>query len=241
MGRSKDGRGDDDDDDVSGAEDSMAYRQSRASAMRTCTLSDTSRRSRLPPPLPCDPYERLSGVVGRAAMSGTHQSRRIARRRSRGRAHSTVAAIGDGAKASDATITATLGIARIRQGEWGESLVPGETVNVDASGWAWAEGGRNIVRIDVSGDGGKSWCTGNLTKGSDQPQGRAWAWVHWKCRGVPATMSEDGTTIELCCKATDSSFNSQPGSSDGMWNVRGLANNSWFELRHIRKRMHNDS
>lgn len=80
MGRSNDGRGDDDDDDdVSGAEDSMAYRQSRASAMRTCTLSDTSRRSRLPPPLPCDPYERLSGVVGSSGYVGyasvaTHRS-----------------------------------------------------------------------------------------------------------------------------------------------------------------------
>ena len=93
-------------------------------------------------------------------------------------------------------------------------------------------GGRNIVRVDVTGDNGKSWANANITEGSDQPYGRAWAWVFWECPSVPATVCEDGRSVEVSCKGVDSSFNTQPESSDGLWNVRGLANNSWYRLRH---------
>ena len=49
---------------------------------------------------------------------------------------------------------------------------------------------------------------------------------------VPALVCEDRVSVELSCKAVYLAFNSQPGSSGGVWNVRGLANNSWFRLRH---------
>jgi sulfite oxidase len=45
---------------------------------------------------------------------------------------------------------------------------PGDTVKMKASGWAWAGGGRNIVRVDVTGDGGKTWATATLGEGKDQ-------------------------------------------------------------------------
>lgn len=93
-------------------------------------------------------------------------------------------------------------------------------------------GGRNIVRVDITGDGGKSWETANIAQGSNQPYGRAWAWVFWECDAIPATVCADGCSVELCCKGVDMAFNTQPESSDGLWNVRGLANNSWFRLRH---------
>mmetsp|Transcript_34415 Transcript_34415/g.83253 ORF Transcript_34415/g.83253 Transcript_34415/m.83253 type:complete len:668 (-) Transcript_34415:178-2181(-) len=112
-----------------------------------------------------------------------------------------------------------------------KELVPGETVMVKASGWAWAGGGRNIVRVDVTGDNGQSWSNAEITLGSNQQFGRAWAWVHWECPYVPAKVCDDGTSVELSCKAVDTSFNTQPESSDGIWNVRGLANNSWYRLR----------
>mmetsp|Transcript_8984 Transcript_8984/g.19105 ORF Transcript_8984/g.19105 Transcript_8984/m.19105 type:complete len:670 (+) Transcript_8984:264-2273(+) len=111
-------------------------------------------------------------------------------------------------------------------------LKPGQTVMVKASGWAWAGGGRNIVRVDVSGNNGETWETSTMTKGSEQPHGRAWAWTFWECDGIPARVCDDGCSVELCCKGVDSSFNTQPESSDGLWNVRGLANNSWFKVTH---------
>lgn len=101
-----------------------------------------------------------------------------------------------------------------------------KTVMVKAKGWAWAGGGRNIVRVDVTGDGGKTWQAANIVKGGDQRFGRAWAWVFWECE-VPASIKKDGT-YELASKAVDMAFNSQPESVAHGWNVRGLGNNSWY-------------
>jgi sulfite oxidase len=36
-----------------------------------------------------------------------------------------------------------------------------------------------------------------------------------------------GGPLRLLCKATDESYNTQPESAAGVWNIRGLANNSW--------------
>ncbi|KAL3787138.1 hypothetical protein ACHAWO_005122 [Cyclotella atomus] len=111
------------------------------------------------------------------------------------------------------------------------NVKPGDTVMVSASGWAWAGGGRNIVRVDVTGDDGKSWETATITQGSNQPFGRAWAWVFWECDNIPAKVLDDGHTVEVGCKGVDAAFNTQPQYVDGMWNVRGLANNAWYRLR----------
>lgn len=114
----------------------------------------------------------------------------------------------------------------------GKTMTPGDTVLVKASGWAWAGGGRNIARVDLTGNNGTSWARTNITHGYDQPLGKGWAWVFWECPSIPATVCEDGISVELSCKGVDLAFNTQPESSDGMWNVRGLGNNSWFRLRH---------
>jgi sulfite oxidase len=104
-------------------------------------------------------------------------------------------------------------------------LKAGKTVMVKAKGWAWAGGGRNIVRVDITGDNGKTWQSAEITQGGDQRFGRAWAWVFWECE-VPAIVKRDGT-VELASKAVDMAFNSQPESCAHGWNVRGLGNNSW--------------
>ena len=104
---------------------------------------------------------------------------------------------------------------------------PGDKVTVKASGWAWAGGGRNIVRVDLTGDDGASWTTAVLTEGKQQRFGRAWAWTFWECEGVPAVVQKDGK-VHVASKAVDMTFNVQPESSNHTWNVRGLGNNSWY-------------
>ena len=104
-------------------------------------------------------------------------------------------------------------------------LKPGNVVMVKAKGWAWSGGGRNIVRVDITGDGGKSWQAAEIKEGGNQKFGRAWAWVFWECE-VPASVKKDGT-VEVASKAVDLAFNSQPESVAHGWNVRGLGNNSW--------------
>ena len=39
-----------------------------------------------------------------------------------------------------------------------------------------------------------------------------------------------GQKVELVCKATDASYNVQPESVEGIWNLRGLNNNSWHKV-----------
>lgn len=107
---------------------------------------------------------------------------------------------------------------------------PGERVPVKASGWAWAGGGRNIVRVDVTADDGNTWTTAELQEGKDQRFGRAWAWVFWECEIPEAVVREDGS-VRLASKSVDLALNVQPESSNPAWNVRGLGNNSWYRAR----------
>jgi sulfite oxidase len=106
------------------------------------------------------------------------------------------------------------------------SVNPGDRIMVNVSGWAFAGGGRNVVRVDVTGDNGTTWATATLKDGSKQRFRRAWAWVFWEC-DLPAVVGEDGA-VHVASKAVDLAFNVQPESSVHMWNVRGLGNNSWY-------------
>ena len=54
------------------------------------------------------------------------------------------------------------------------AVVEGELVEVQ--GYAWSGGGRGIVGVDVSADGGVTWHHATLTEGGTQPFNRAWAW-----------------------------------------------------------------
>ena len=110
------------------------------------------------------------------------------------------------------------------------TIKPGDTIPVKASGWAWAGGGRNVVRVDITSDDGKTWHTATLKEGANQRFGRAWAWTFWECDNIPCKVGEDGK-IQLASKAVDMAFNSQPESSDHTWNVRGLGNNAWFRVK----------
>jgi sulfite oxidase len=105
----------------------------------------------------------------------------------------------------------------------------GDTVQMHLEGWAWSGGGRNIVRVDITANDGKTWSTAKLTEGVKQKFGRAWAWTFWEC-DIPAVVQEDGS-VHLASKAVDMAFNVQPESSDHSWNVRGLGNNSWYKTK----------
>lgn len=36
--------------------------------------------------------------------------------------------------------------------------------------------------------------------------------------------------VEVCCRATDAASNTQPPTAAPIWNMRGLANNSWHTV-----------
>lgn len=124
--------------------------------------------------------------------------------------------------------------------------VQGDSIGV--KGFAWSGGGRGIVRVDVSADGGKTWHTAELKEGSEQRLSRAWAWTFWEAE-LPVPAPAAGTAadrtgggggggggaegaggpqqVTIVAKATDASYNTQPESVDAIWNLRGINFNAW--------------
>ena len=105
----------------------------------------------------------------------------------------------------------------------GAAFAPGEEVTV--RGYAWSGGGNGIVRVDVSADGGASWHAAQLARAPGQAEGRAWAWALWDA-AVPLPRGASGA-VTLVAKATDESCNTQPERPESVWNLRGVACNSW--------------
>jgi len=112
------------------------------------------------------------------------------------------------------------------------SKISSDEDEIEVKGWAWSGGGRNIYRVDLSVDNGKTWCQAELTAGTDQPYNRAWAWTLWEGTvKVPAELRKEGQEIELIVRAVDSSYNHQPERPDLVWNLRGILNNSWHRVK----------
>ncbi|KAL4655598.1 sulfite oxidase, mitochondrial [Arapaima gigas] len=102
-------------------------------------------------------------------------------------------------------------------------------------GYAWSGGGREVIRVDVSLDGGKTWQVATL-RGEEEgqeaapspPLGRAWAWKLWELTvALPAEAQE----LEIICKAVDSSYNVQPDTMGPIWNLRGILGNAWHRVK----------
>ena len=108
----------------------------------------------------------------------------------------------------------------------GSELEPGAD-EVTLRGYAWSGGGRAIIRVDVSADGGKTWHNAEIQPNGQSPY-RAYAWSLWEAT-VPIPEGTKGK-VELVCKAVDISYNVQPDSVDGIWNLRGVLNNAWHRV-----------
>ncbi|XP_023689510.1 sulfite oxidase, mitochondrial [Paramormyrops kingsleyae] len=105
---------------------------------------------------------------------------------------------------------------------------------VTVKGYAWSGGGREIVRVDVSLDGGKTWQVAKLQGREGEaldlspPPGRAWAWKLWE---LSAPLPSGTQELEIICKAVDSSYNVQPDSMAPIWNLRGVLSNAWHRVK----------
>jgi sulfite oxidase len=103
-------------------------------------------------------------------------------------------------------------------------------------GYAFSGGGNAIIRVDVSADGGSTWNTANLDGENEDvgngrlPYRRTYSWTLWEAViDLPSTTTGD-SKHEFVVKAVDESYNSQPEKPDGIWNVRGILNNSWHRV-----------
>lgn len=57
-----------------------------------------------------------------------------------------------------------------------------------------------------------------------------WAWTLWNAEVKIPENIKAGEKFEILCKATDRSYNCQPETAAGLWNVRGLLHNAWHRV-----------
>eukprot|EP00485_Elphidium_margaritaceum_P013833 CAMPEP_0202726214 /NCGR_PEP_ID=MMETSP1385-20130828/184498_1 /ASSEMBLY_ACC=CAM_ASM_000861 /TAXON_ID=933848 /ORGANISM="Elphidium margaritaceum" /LENGTH=572 /DNA_ID=CAMNT_0049392429 /DNA_START=136 /DNA_END=1854 /DNA_ORIENTATION=- len=100
---------------------------------------------------------------------------------------------------------------------------------IDVSGYAYAGGGRGIARVDVSVDNGKTWIRAQL-KRPDQPLYRTWSWTHWTAE-IELPEQHPGGELQICVRAIDVSFNTQPSEViDEALIEFGAVNNAWHHV-----------
>ncbi|MBE7218976.1 MAG: molybdopterin oxidoreductase, partial [Caulobacteraceae bacterium] len=96
-------------------------------------------------------------------------------------------------------------------------LEAGET---QVCGWA-AASGRAVVRVDVSGDGGRTWTQAQLETDPAAP----WAWTRWRA-GIVLSAGEH----QICCRAWDAAGQTQPEHADAVWNFKGFLSTAVHRL-----------
>ena len=106
----------------------------------------------------------------------------------------------------------------IARPDGGTVLRPGP---VEVSGYALAGDDRQVMRVDVSTDGGTAWTQADL-----EPPASPWTWQRWH-----ATVHLPAGETEITARAWDSTAATQPESAADLWNPKGYANNSWARLR----------
>lgn len=80
---------------------------------------------------------------------------------------------------------------------------------------------RDVARVDVSSDGGRSWTQAELERDADAP----WGWTFWT-----ATLDLPHGEHELAVRAWDSAGQTQPASPDDTWNFKGYLSAAWHRV-----------
>lgn len=97
------------------------------------------------------------------------------------------------------------------------------------SGYAYSGGGREIVRVDVSTDGGQTWDQAELL--DDHSHGsKAWCWKRWRYSGYNTNSLNAEGKATVLVKATDESYNTQPRDHASIYNARGNLATAWHQV-----------
>lgn len=111
----------------------------------------------------------------------------------------------------------------------------GDTVKVkngciELKGYAWSGGGNRIVRVDITGDQGKTWHVAELEQEDNNkaPTGRHWGWSLWT---IKLPVDKNVKDVTIWAKAVDSNYNVQPESFENTFNFRGVLSNAYFKMK----------
>lgn len=100
---------------------------------------------------------------------------------------------------------------------------------VEVKGYAFAGGGRAIVRVDVSPDDGRTWTQAELLD-DDAEGSRRWAWKQWRLV-VPRRLAGRNFVV----KAVDDSYNTQPEGFEPHYNFRGNLTSGWHRVPYTNR------
>ncbi|KAK9508369.1 hypothetical protein O3M35_005950 [Rhynocoris fuscipes] len=103
--------------------------------------------------------------------------------------------------------------------------------NITVKGYAWSGGGRNIIRVDLTCDHGKTWHTAKLLDKEKKSKAgdHVWDWTLWEAK-IPLPKHAD-KEIDIQVKAVDSAYSTQPEYFENIWNLRGVANNAYHRVK----------
>ena len=108
---------------------------------------------------------------------------------------------------------------------------PGSRVERSAEGKVRVKGfalpsgdGGAVVKVEVSGDGGKTWTEAEIEHDAYESK---WSWRLWRANIEMST----GKGLKILSKATDEAGQVQPERSQ--WNLRGVAYNGFGETTDV--------
>ncbi|KAI9155275.1 Oxidoreductase, molybdopterin-binding domain-containing protein [Paramyrothecium foliicola] len=116
---------------------------------------------------------------------------------------------------------------------------PAEHNIIEIEGYAYSGGGREVQRVDISLDGGKTWDQANLLAEDAKLErgSQPWCWKRWKYESpLPSYMKpgSDGkhreTKTTIVVKATDDTYNTQPETHQSIYNLRGNLATAWHRV-----------
>ena len=99
-----------------------------------------------------------------------------------------------------------------------------EEDSIVLQGYAFAGGGRKIVRVDVSPDNGRTWQQAELPH-HDARGTKTWTWSQWRIAFARRDIQET-----FLVKAVDESYNTQPDSFTAHYNFRGNLTSGWHRV-----------
>jgi nitrate reductase (NAD(P)H) len=102
-------------------------------------------------------------------------------------------------------------------------------------GYCYTGGGRKVIRVEVSIDGGKTWTLSKLNHPETPTEyGRYWCWCFFELEVALADVWALEQP-EILCRGWDAAMNRQPENIT--WNVMGMMNNSYFRVK-VHRTMH---
>jgi len=96
-------------------------------------------------------------------------------------------------------------------------------------GYCYSGGGRKVIRVEVSIDGGKTWTLSKLRHPEKPTEyGRYWCWCFFE-QEVPLSDLWSCEGAEILCRGWDAAMNRQPEKL--VWTVMGMMNNYYFRVK----------